>query len=380
MKENFEHSEEKEPRAAEAHGFPCRRCGSQMAYSPAHGKLFCAYCQSEEEIKSEAKEAPEYLYFPEEDAYSAPVWEEYGQVVLTCPSCGADTVMGAAKVTATCPFCGSHYVTEAPKDEKVISPETMIPFRISEPQAHASFAAWVKKQWLAPRKFKKAALAPEMQGMYIPYFTFDASLSTDFSGFGGERRIETYTVRVNGKTQTRTRTRIDWYPVSGHRHLDFDNLPCPATKKVDRALLSKVEPFSLCVLNVYNPAYLAGFFAERYSVGLGEGFTEVRRVMERRMEAHVESTLGYDTYRGMRYDHHYTDVKFKHILLPLWLASYRYHNKTYQFMVNGETGKTAGKFPVSAWKIALLVAGGIALLGLIITGLMSLGGNVTYYY
>lgn len=379
MEENFNEYEEKEkPRAAEAHGFPCHSCGAQMSFSPATGKLFCQYCQSEESIESVAHEAPEYLYFPDEDRYSAPAWEEYGQVVLTCPSCGADTVMSAARVTATCPFCSSHYVTEAPKDDTVISPETMIPFRIPEEQAHASFSAWVKKQWLAPRRFKKEALAPEMQGMYIPYFTFDASLSTDFSGWGGERRVETYTVRVNGKTETRTRTRIIWYPVSGHRHLDFDNLPCPATKKIDRRLLDKVGPYSLCVLNVYNPAYLAGFFAERYSVGLGEGFSEVRRVMEWRMQAHVEATLGYDTYRGMRYDHHFSDVKFKHILLPLWLSSYRYRNKFYQFMVNGETGKAAGKFPVSPLKVALLVAGGIALVGLIVLFFMSMGGDLPY--
>lgn len=378
MKENFEQFEEKAPIAAEAHGFPCKSCGSQMSYSPAHGKLYCSYCQSEEEIESERKEAPEYLYFPDEDSYKAPVWEEYGQVVLTCPSCGADTVMGMAKVTATCPFCGSHYVTEAPKDKKVISPETLIPFRISEPAAHTSFTAWVKKQWLAPRKFKKAALSPEMRGIYVPHFTFDASLSTDFSGWGGERRVETYTVRVNGKTETRTRTKTVWYPVSGHRDLDFDNLPCPATRKVDRALLNKVGPFSLSVLNVYNPAYLAGFFAERYSVGLGEGFSEVKRVMENRMEAHIKASLGYDTYRDMHYNHRFSDVKFKHVLLPLWLAAYQYRGKSYQFMVNGETGKTAGHFPISALKVALLVAGGILLAGLIIFAIMSSGGEVYY--
>ena len=180
---------------------------------------------------------------------------------------------------------------------------------------------------------------------------------------GGRRRIETYTVRVNGKTQTRTRTRTDWYPVAGSDRLEFDNIPCPATKKIDRALLDKVGPYSLRILHVYNPAYLAGFFAERYSVGLGEGFAAVRRVMERDMERHIENRLGYDTYRGMRYHHRYDQVKFKHILLPLWLAAYRYREKTYQFMVNGETGKIAGRSPLSALKVGLLVAGGILLAG-----------------
>ncbi len=365
---------EKEAHVAGALGFPCKSCGHQMAYSPTHGKLHCAYCNSVTEIGSIETEAPEYLYYPDEDTYHAPAWETRGEVTLSCPSCGADTVMCAAAMTATCPFCGSHYVTEAQKDETLISPETMIPFRISEEAAKTSFGQWAKKRWLAPKAFHTQAHKPDVRGMYVPYWTFDASLSTDYTGFGGRRRTERYTVRVNGKTQTRTRTRTDWYPISGHERLDFDNLPCPATNKIDRALLGKIEPYSLCVLHIYNPAYLAGFLAERYSVGLGEGFSAVRRTMEARMESHIKSRRGYDTYRGMRYDHHYEGVKFKHVLLPLWLAVYRYKDKAYQFMVNGESGKVAGRSPVSALKVALLVTGGITLLGLLI--LLFLYGNM----
>jgi hypothetical protein len=350
---------------ASAIGFPCKSCGNQMAFSPTHGELYCRYCDSSVAVVSEVKEAPEYLYYPDEDSYNAPEWEGLGEQILSCPSCGADTVLGAGVVTATCPFCSSHYVTEAPKGVSLISPETLIPFRVDEEKATATFAAWAKKRWLAPRAFCRGKHRPQLQGMYVPYWTFDASLHTDFSGMGGRRRIETYTVRVNGKTQTRTRTRTDWYPVSGSDYLEFDNLPCPATKKIDRALLDKVGPYSLRVLHVYNPAYLAGFFAERYSVGLGEGFATVRRGMERDMERHIERRLGYDTYRGMHYTHRYEQVKFKHVLLPLWLAAYRYREKTYQFMVNGETGKIAGRSPLSALKVGLLVAGGILLAGLL---------------
>ena len=156
-----------EAQAAEeaAIGFPCLQCGNQMAYSPAHGKLYCAYCKTEKEIDSKEIEAAEYLYFPEEDKFEAPVWENKAGRILTCPSCGADTVVGAAAMTATCPFCSSHYVTQAPKDETLIQPETMIPFRISEADAGNSFRAWASKRWLAPRAFKKEAKRREMQGI-----------------------------------------------------------------------------------------------------------------------------------------------------------------------------------------------------------------------
>lgn len=364
---------EEKPTARGAIGFPCLQCGSQMAYSPEHGKLYCTYCKTETEIGSEETEAAEYMYYPEDERFEAPTWENEPGQLLLCPSCGAETVMSAAAMTATCPFCSSHYVTGTPAEKSVISPETMIPFRVSEATAKDSFLTWAKKQWLAPGKFKKEAKRPDMKGLYIPYWTFDAALTTEYNGFGGIRRVEHYTVRVNGKTQTRTRTRTDWYPIGGQMHLDFDNIPCPATKKIDRALLDKVGPFSLRILNVYNPAYLAGFFAERYSIGLSEGFDIVRQSMERQMAAHIQSSLHYDTYRGMHYRHHYETVKFKHILLPLWLAAYSFHGKTYQFMVNGESGRVAGRSPLSALKIALLIGGGILAAGLLIFLLMMLG-------
>jgi hypothetical protein len=95
--------------------------------------------------------------------------------------------------------------------------------------------------------------------------------------------------------------------------------------------------------------------------------------MERQMAAHIQSSLHYDTYRGMHYRHHYETVKFKHILLPLWLAAYSFHGKTYQFMVNGESGRVAGRSPLSALKIALLIGGGILAAGLLTCLLMMLG-------
>lgn len=371
MSENIENQEGQKARAI---GFPCASCGHQMAYSPTSGKLFCEYCRTELAIESEEREAPEYRYFPNEDRYDAPRWEEMGTRTLSCPSCGADTVMSAGTVTASCPYCGSHYVTELEEKEQKdsILPESLVPFRVSKQTANEAFASWAKGRWLAPRAFRSARHKSEMQGMYAPFFTFDANLTTRYSGFGGRRRIVHYTVRVNGKTQHRTRTVTDWYPISGTEQLSFDDMPCAATNKLDLSLFRGLGAYSMKTLNVYNPAYLAGFFAERYSVGLSEGFARVRPEMERRMAAHIEASRGYDTYRNMHYAHQYDNVRFKHFLLPLWLAHYRYRGKLYQFMVNGETGKVAGKAPLSPWKIALLVLGAIGLLALIIF-LLSLG-------
>lgn len=347
------------------HAFPCPSCGNRLIYSPADGALFCAYCKGTVPIDSREVEAPEYLYDPASEVANAPRWEAEGECVHTCPACGAETVTDADDMTLTCPFCGSHYVTEIAAHSPRLRPETMVPHKLPRERADALFAAWVKRRYFAPRAFRRGRHKIEMQGVYLPYFTFDSDLSTSFSGQGGRKRIVSYTVRVNGKTQHRTRTVIDWYPVSGTQEAYFDDAPVCAGGHVDPALLKKVGPFSLKNLNVYNPAYLAGFFAERYTLGLSEGFAAARPQIERRMEEGIRSSLGYDTYRMMSYHHSHRSVRFKHILLPVWISSYRYGGKVYSFLVNGESGKVAGRAPVSPIKVALTVLAGLALAALL---------------
>ena len=58
-----------------------------------------------------------------------------------------------------------------------------------------------------------------------------------------------------------------------------------------------------------------------------------------------------DTQRGLSVRNEFSHVTFKHVLLPIWIAAYRYNGKPYQFLVNGQTGEVVGKAPWSFWKI-----------------------------
>lgn len=353
--------------APDAIGFGCLSCGNQLAYDPESGKLFCRYCKSYEEFETVTAEAPEYLYYPDTDNYTAPNWEDAGMVPFNCPSCGAELLVSPSAITTSCPYCKGNYVTKLDDSIPYIRPETLMPFCVSEARARDLYVKWAKRRFWAPRKFKKnPAKSGELTGTYVPFWTFDVDLTTDFSGFGGRRRTVRYTTRENGKTVTKTRTVTDWYPVSGTRREYFDDVPCCATDRIDKKLLKKLGGYSMKTLNVYNPAYLAGFFAERYNVGLSDGFKSIKGEVERRMAVLIERGLGYDTYRGMTYRHVYNAVKFKHILLPVWMSAYKYSNKVYNFMVNGETGRVAGRSPVSILKVILFSIGCAALTALLV--------------
>lgn len=60
---------------------------------------------------------------------------------------------------------------------------------------------------------------------------------------------------------------------------------------------------------------------------------------------------------------------FKHILVPIWLLTYVFGSRSYQVLVNGSTGRIAGKYPLSGWKIVFTVV--LVLLGALIFILVS---------
>jgi hypothetical protein len=80
--------------------------------------------------------------------------------------------------------------------------------------------------------------------------------------------------------------------------------------------------------------------------------------MEGALRAEALRRIGGDQQRLDRLDARYDAVTFKHLLLPLWLMSYRHREKTYRVVINAVTGQVFGERPWSAWKIlgAILLA------------------------
>jgi hypothetical protein len=81
----------------------------------------------------------------------------------------------------------------------------------------------------------------------------------------------------------------------------------------------------------------------------------------------VVRDIGGDHQRVHRVETRHEGVTFKHVLLPVWLAAYRYRDRTFRFVVNARTGEVQGERPWSWVKIALAVLAGLALLLLVIS-------------
>jgi hypothetical protein len=78
--------------------------------------------------------------------------------------------------------------------------------------------------------------------------------------------------------------------------------------------------------------------------------------MVSRIEEAVRRDIGGDEQEITSMETRHRNIRFKHLLLPLWLSSFRYKDKVYRFMVNARTGESSGERPYSKAKIGMTIA------------------------
>lgn len=339
----------------------CPNCGGVMDFDPATGGLSCPYCGHTEQIvkKPEQPESAEELNFSEAENTGNCYWGVETKTVL-CQACGAESVYDALEIAAVCPFCGSNQVMEA-SDNKTMAPGGVVPFQITDEKASTLFKSWIKKKWFCPKLAKESAKAKHFKGVYLPYWTFDAKTTSDYTAdYGKDRRV---------KRGDQTEVVTDWHKTKGVYRENFDDELVCATTNQNQSMLHDVEPYNTADNKSYKPEYIAGFVAERYAIGLKEGWemakTSIRFKLSKAITRKIEQEKNADHVRNLQITTGYREVTYKYLLLPVWLSSYQYKDKVYQFMVNGQTGKVAGKTPISIPKVIITVLAIVAVLALL---------------
>lgn len=345
------------------HRFPCDNCGADFRFDPESGDLLCDHCGNRQPIEGSGHFTTAIRELDLRAALQAalPEAEIEETRVLSCPNCGAQVAFDADTHAAECPFCATPVVTDT-GTHRHIKPRALLPFALDESTARHAMSDWLGRLWFAPGGLKQyARKGRKMQGIYVPYWTFDADTRTVYHGERGTIYYETRTVMRDGKRQRVKVQKIRWTRASGRVRRFFDDVLVLASRSLPKRFTDALEPWDLAALEPYRPEYLAGFRAEGYTVELQDGFGEARHFMDRMIERDVKFDIGGDRQRIHSLDTSLSDVTFKHILLPVWLAAYKYRGKTYRFVVNGRTGRVQGERPYSAWKIAVAV-----ILGLIV--------------
>lgn len=340
------------------HLFPCENCGADLRFSPKTGVLSCDQCGFHEE-RSIPRATILELDFKSALADALPMVEIEETRVTSCPNCGAQVGFDGENHASECPFCATPVVVDTGAHRQ-IKPKGVLPFQIEEAMAKDAMSAWLGRLWFAPNGLKAYARnGRKMEGIYVPYWTFDAQTKSRYRGQRGTEYQTTSTHIENGKQVKRTITKVRWAPVSGRVARFFDDVLVLASQSLPTRFTQALEPWDLSALEPFQAYYLAGFKAEGYSTDLEEGFSLARKKIDRQILRDVKFDIGGDRQQVGEVETAVSEVTFKHILLPVWLAAYKYQGKSYRFVVNGQTGRVEGERPYSAWKISLAVLGAL---------------------
>lgn len=356
----------------ETHQFPCDNCGADLRYRPGTDRLVCDHCGSEEPIEEVGFWRGAQLR--ELDFYAAAKGQLPNDAieetrVISCENCGAQVEFDEDTHAAECPFCATPVVTGTGV-HRHIKPHGLMPFVLSEDEARRAMVDWLGRLWFAPSNLAKYARKGQaISGIYVPYWTYDARTSTRYSGERGTVYYETRQVPVHTDKGVRMRTKrvakVRWRRVSGSVGRAFDDILVLGSRSLPKKNTDALGPWDLAWLEPYRPEYLAGFRAEGYTVALEDGYEEARDRMETMITRDVRFDIGGDRQRIHHMDTNVSGLTFKHILLPVWMAAYRYRGRSYRFVINGRTGAVQGERPYSAYKIGFavlvgaLIAGGI---------------------
>ncbi len=328
----------------------CPKCAGVMDYDPETGGTACPYCGYTEDIKVEDNDkGAQELDFASAEKKGNCDWGAKKKQII-CKSCGAETIYDALEVANECPYCGSNQVMEA-QDEDTLAPNGVVPFKVTKDQASDNFKRWIGKKFFCPKLAKQSARPDSFKGIYLPYWTFDSNTHSSYTAkYGKDRRVK------KGDQET---TVTDWYNTSGFYNDSFDDVLVIATNRHNTGMLRGIEPFNTADNKTYKPEYVAGFLAERYSIGLDDGWKTAKNRIDSNLRNSIENKIRSQTQadhvKDLSVKTSYRDITYKYLMLPIWCSSFKYNSKVYQFVVNGQTGKVYGKTPVSAIKVILVI-------------------------
>ena len=328
----------------------CPNCAGQCRFSPADGGLACLSCGQVQviEIDPDVDPAEEFHYHPDLPHTEQPM--HTGDVLHECQTCKGQVVFTGPALSERCAYCDGPVVL----GDRDVSYQTvgMIPFHLTEDDAAPRIADWIATRRAAPGDLAQAVAKGRVAGIYVPFWTFDTREAIDY--------MVKYRVKRGKNWVNRS--------MSGAMKLAFDDLLMPASPHVTPLIRDGIlHDFDPGELRPYTPAFLAGFAAERHYETVHQGFeanADDRDVLIRnRIRGH--SGKRNITYVG--YKTHTTGIRYRRILLPVWILHYTYGEKQMKVVTCGLHGRTFGERPFSTAKLlgyAGALAGAAILIGL----------------
>ena len=316
-----------------------------MQFDPTIGKMKCIFCDSvfsqEEAEQFFAQQNEE-----EEIKESGADWGEDadGMRAYSCSTCGAEILCDQNTAATRCPYCDNTTVIEA-QLSGAVKPDVVIPFAFTKEQAMEKYKGYYEKRKLIPKDFLSGSRVEEIQGVYVPFWLYDGSVSID-------AEFEAADVTDNGTEIIRK-----IYKADRRGNIAFENVPADASKRMPDDIMDSVEPFDFGQLKPFSMTYMPGFLAERFDVEGDDDLERAEKRVTNSAKQKTRATVRHDEVTEKRGDYKVNYTKKKYALLPIWYLTTSWNGKQWNFAMNGQTGNFTGDLPVDGTKLGILTGG-----------------------
>ncbi len=331
--------------------YKCPNCPSSLRLDPESQKFVCDYCGSSFTLDELTKKEP----VPKDDFQSK-------AKLYHCQSCGAEVFTDDTTAATFCVYCHSPVVLSG-ELEGSFKPDQVIPFKVSKEVVKDKLMAWCKKKKFIDNAFMDAAQLEKLSGVYFPYFIVDGKVQGSLNRRG---------TKVRSWHQGNYRyTQTDTYQIDREGELSFEDIPINALNKEHTYILNGIQPFDQKKAVPFQMPFLSGFMADKRNIEKQDAMPQVTSMAQDFTKAQFNSTAqGYATIGAGSENYKITQTDFFYVLMPAWMLTYQYGQSQYFFAMNGDTGKIAGRVPLSKKKLMGLF---FALTGIVFALMVGLG-------
>ncbi|MBR4720526.1 MAG: hypothetical protein IK057_02055 [Clostridia bacterium] len=328
--------------------YKCLSCGSPLVYD-SKGKLKCNSCDSEYDLETLKK------YSESENGDSEFDWQDYKKAfeqnkqnientaVYICRSCGAEIETNPQTAATHCPYCDNEIILND-RVGSSLKPNGIIPFKVDRNGLENAVKAYFEGKRLLPNKFKNQHKIGKIQGVYVPFWLFDATLD-------GQMLLEGTETKSYSDSEY-DYTEVDHYLVDIDGTMTFKRIPVDASIKMDDDLMDSLEPYNYSDIVDFETAYLSGFLADRFDASPDDSLPRASERMRNSAEEVFINSVNrsFDTITRKSSNMNILNSSVRYVMLPVYLLNVEYKGKNYRFAINGQTGKVVGELPISKIK------------------------------
>ncbi len=196
-----------------------------------------------------------------------------------------------------------------------------------------------------------------MTPVYVPYWVFQAN---------------THTYWTADSSKTPPGASGNWYPLAGEHEGSYAAILIGAGGALSPSETHALCPFDLGRGVPPGQVDLENVTVEEFSRSKKYARPLARSSLEELEKDACVSSSVPGSARNVHVNVQVTDMTGVPALLPVWIMAYRFRDRVFRFLVNGQTGKATGQAPISYAKIlgAVVIAVLAVLIVLLLAGLI----------